>query len=132
MTFPDIELALMDYLDDLGYTVTATPLDLQDHLPCIRIARLSGADDARDNLDYPNVAVQVYVAKSAADPRAGHNLSETIRNRMNLIADGGVYVTSENALMVDCATISGPAELTYIDPAISVFQTVHRVTTKGR
>lgn len=136
MSYPDIEAALMDYLDDLGYTVTATPLDLQTVLltePVIRIQRVGGDDDARDNQDYPNVVIQCYVLKDSTASRAGHDLAETVRERMTAIEnDGGVYIAAWNALICDCQTVVGPVELTYLDSTVAVFQCSYRLTTKGR
>lgn len=132
MIFPDIELALCDYLADFGYCVTSTPIDLENQLPVIRITRVGGADDMENGWDYPNVVIQIYVARDYTDARDGHDLSEAIRDRMNDINGGGFFVVSQNTLMCECQTISGPVELPYINPAISVFQSGHRITTKGR
>lgn len=132
MSFPDIELALLDWLDDLGYTVTSTPLDLQDQLPVIRVQRIAGEDDSDQDEDHPIISVQVYAQKTAAAPRAGHDLSETIRDRVATINNGGVYVGSQDTLMQHARTVAGPVELPYLDPAISVFQCTYHITTKGR
>jgi len=130
--FPDIEVALCDYLGDLGYCVTSTPIDMEDHLPVLRITRVGGEDDFYNGWDHPNVVIQVFVAKNHADARDGFDLCESIRDRMNEVNDGGLYLASANALIAESHTISGPVELPYINPAISVFQCGHRITTKGR
>jgi hypothetical protein len=47
-SFPDLEDAVIDLLADLvadDSIGTATPSDLEDHLPFIRVTRFGGADD---------------------------------------------------------------------------------------
>lgn len=61
LAWPDAELALCDYLADLGTCDVETPEDLQDHLPFIRVTRTGGADD-RMVTDTATVSVDVFAS----------------------------------------------------------------------
>lgn len=127
MAYPDIEAALVDYLADLGTTGTWTPLDLQDHLPFLRIQRIGGPDDKYANTDYPNVLIQVLAARDPNSPRAAQALTETLRARLNAIA--GLTVT--DGLIDMCENVSGPIEVTYPDQTVIIIQTTYRFTTRA-
>jgi hypothetical protein len=132
MSYPDVEIALMEYLDPLGYTVTSTPADLEEHLPVIRIARFAGGDDWFEDLDFPEVVIVTYSEKDSGVPRSGLQVAEQIRDRMNLLNTDAFFSASANALLVRSQTQSGPVEVGYIDPAVACYSAAYRVTTKGR
>jgi len=124
--FPDIETALMDYLEDLGYTVTSTPADLVSRLPVIRIQRVGGSDDGEN--DYPRVSVQTFAAGSSEKPTAARDLAETIRDRLNhelpaMSKPGGFLLDSSS-------TESGPSSYPWPDPSVRVAQAIYRLTTR--
>lgn len=77
LAWPDAELALCDFLADLGATGTETPGTLQSQLPFIRVTRTGGADD-RMVTDRAAVSVDVF----AADSSAAKQLAEVIRQRL--------------------------------------------------
>lgn len=77
LAWPDVELALGDFLADLGTCGAETPLALQDSLPYIRLSRTGGGDD-RMVTDTATVSVDVF----AANPDDAKQLAETIRQRL--------------------------------------------------
>jgi hypothetical protein len=78
-SFPDIETAIMDLLEDLVGTDsigTSTTPDLGNLLPFIRVTRFGGADDRIT--DTARVDIDVF---GATRPDA-YPLAETVRQRM--------------------------------------------------
>lgn len=132
MSYPDIEATLKSYLSGLGRCLTETPINLKDLLAVsgvLRIQRISGEDDFDAKEDYPVVLIQSYALVDSAHPRAARDLAESVRDAMNNIL--GTYVAATGALMDRCQTVSGPTYVPYTDPAVRIYQTVHRVTTRG-
>lgn len=117
----------MALLDDLGYTVTTTPVDLEKRLPVIRIRRVGGPGD-RDN-DYPRVSIQAHTRAGSATPRAHFDLAAAIEERLLQIADYGPKVVG-GVCIEDPRKDSGPVELTYPNPTVRVAETVWRLTTR--
>ena len=132
MSYPDVELALLDYLTDLAYAVTSTPLDLQEVLPVLLVQRVGGGDEWENDVDYPLLLVTAFAHKDATTPRAGWELAEAIRDRLNALNGGGLYIASQQALLQSCATVHGPVEIPYLDATIGVFQATYRVAVKAR
>lgn len=74
----DVEVAIMDLLDE-WYGVnngTATPADLQQILPFVRVTLVTGRDDGVT--DYSVVDIDVYTATR----QQGYDLAEDIRARL--------------------------------------------------
>lgn len=127
-TYPDIEVALIALLGDLGYAVTSTPADLQDRLPVLRIQRIGGGDDRDSVLDFPDVNIQAFTARSAGSARAGWALMGTIRARMDALLGQSV---AGGGLLCSAQLTSGPIETPWPDAAICVVAATYRVTTRG-
>lgn len=134
MAFPDAEVVLMEYLSDLGYTVTSTPPDLADRLPALRIQRVGGGSD--EDADRPRVSIQAFVAASSTAPRAAQQLSGQVRDR--LINNDGAWVSGPlldeqgvPGVVIDGASHdSGPIEYPWPDPAIRVAQSIYTLTIR--
>lgn len=125
--FADIETELMAYLDDLGYTVTSTPVDLKDRLPVLRIQRVGGTDDKSS--DFPRVSIQVFAAADPDQPRAAQDLAEVIRDRLN--NDLPAMSQPAGALLDSSSTESGPSSYPWPDPAVRVAQAIYRLTVRS-
>lgn len=125
MAFPDVEVALIEYLSDLGYCVTSTPADLKSRLPVLRIQRIGGGNTKTD--DQPRVSVQAFVAADYLNPRAALDLADAVRNRLThdlpAITAAGRLDTSE--------TDSGPVKVPWPDVEVNVVQAVYRLTTRA-
>ena len=123
----DVESALMTFLDDLGYTVTSTPADLEQHLPVIRIRRVGGSGDEVN--DFPRVSIQAMTAASSTAPRAHFDLAESIADRIFGLAVYGPQVV-DGVCLESPAKDSGPVELTYPNPSVRVAETIWRLTIR--
>jgi hypothetical protein len=132
--FPDVEVVLMEYLSDLGYTVTSTPSDLADRLPVLRIQRVGGGSD--EDTDRPRVTIQAFVAASSVAPRAAQQLSGQVRDR--LVNNNGGWVSGpllteqgvSGVLLDEVSHDSGPIEYPWPDPAIRVAQSIFTLTIR--
>lgn len=76
--YPPVELAVCDFLADLGTCGTETPAATETELPYIRVNRTGGADDRIT--DEATVSVDVFDA-NRSDALA---LAETIRARLTM------------------------------------------------
>ena len=132
MSYPDSELALLDFLGDLGYAVTSTPLDLKDQLPVLLVQRIGGEDSWEEDVDYPIVLVSMFALRTSGHPRAGWELAESVRDRLATMNGGGQYVASQNAMFIGAVNTTGPVEVPYLDPEIGVYQMSYRFAVKGR
>lgn len=137
MGYVDVELALVSYLEDLGYCDTWTPADMEQIVtgatdnppqPVHRIKRVGGPSDKDSGEDFPSVDILTFALKSAAAPRAAYEAATAVRERMEALS--GHYVPGQGLLdSAECR--SGPTELVWVNPAIAVFQTIYAVTTRG-
>lgn len=132
--FPDVEVALMVYLDDLGEGWTFTPADLNDRLhtrPLLRIQRIGGGNTKQS--DEPRVSIQAFTLRDPASPRSSHKLSATIEARL-LSGPALVTIPTEygggTARLDTAETESGPVEFPWPDPAIRVVQCVYRLSVR--
>lgn len=123
----DVEAALLTFLDDLGYTVTTTPMDLEQRLPVIRVRRIGGGGD-RDN-DRPIVSVQTFAKPTSASPRAHLDLAEQVEDRFIDLALNGPQMV-DGVCLDEAAKDSGPVELPYPTAGIRTTETIYRLTTR--
>lgn len=128
MSYPDVERGLISYLGDLGTCYTSTPVDLQAHLPALRIQRVGGANDKFEVQDYPNVSIIGFAVKDPNNPRAAFDLIEAVRTRMDEMC--GEYIAGVG-LLEQSVNVSGPVDLFWPDQSVSATQATFRVTTKG-
>lgn len=127
MAYSDVEAALLDYFSTLAHCVTSTPPDLAERLAddgkVLRIQRIGGGSD--NNNDFPRVSVQTYTATDPDNPRSTLALAEDVRD---MLLDLPKWV---NGAMLDDSTCeSGPVEWPWPDPAISVTQSIYRITVR--
>lgn len=123
MALHDIELALMEYLTNLAYTVTSTPADLKERLPVIRVARIGGGEDrAHDN---PRVSLQCFALETPNDPRAAQDLAAAVWEQMHKLP-----AVSEGVRMDSASKDSGPVAIPWPTPGIGVKELVYTVTVR--
>ena len=127
----DVEAALLEFFDDLAYTVTSTPLDLEQRLRngerVLRVRRIGGAGD-RDN-DFPRVSLQHYAVASSAAPRAHFDFAEDTEDRLLDLADTGPLFVA-GACLDEAKKDSGPVELPYPNDSVRVTETIYRLTIR--
>lgn len=120
--FPDIEVVLVELLLDLasGGAGTATPSNLQDTMPYLRVQRIGGEDNGWT--DAPLVAIDAF----AADRPTAQALAEAVRQRLLTgphTVDAG---TVDNA-----TTATGPNEVPWSDDqTVRRFAASYRVTAR--
>ena len=128
----DVEVTLMHFYDDLAYTVTSTPQDVEDRVPVLRIRRIGGAGD-RDN-DYPRVSVQAFATPTQAHPRAHFDLAAEVEHKMLQLAEYGPQLVKGTGVVLEVPAgsfkDSGPVELPYPNPAVRVTETVYRLVVR--
>jgi hypothetical protein len=128
----DVEVALLAFFDDLAYTVTVTPGDLGQRITdsggVLRIRRIGGGAD-RDN-DTPTISVQAFAAESYDNPRAAHDLDAQVWDRFLDILNGDNPGWVGGVVIEDPSKTSGPVELPYPDPAITVVESIYRLTVR--
>jgi hypothetical protein len=123
--FVNIEAALFEYLDDLGYCVTSTPSDLQAQLPVLRIARAGGGSTKTQ--DSPRVSIQGYTAADYLFPQSSLVLLEEVRERVLKLP----AVTSVGR--IDSGDVeSGPVAIPWPDAAVDAAQIIVRFSTRRR
>ena len=117
--FPDIELAVMQTVTDLGTTGTATPPTLSASLPFIRVNRIGGPDSRF--IDTARVDVDCF----AADRPTSYALAESVRQRLlnipHVVAAGRIDSVVTN---------SGPREIPWGDPALRRFTASYSITAR--
>jgi hypothetical protein len=125
----DVEVALMEYLEPAGRTVTQLmSWNKEGDLPAIRIQRIGGGqgDDA-ETTDLPRVLINCYARPTEENPRASQKIAADVVRRMTAIH--GVFV--EGAGLLDSATKdSGPVTRPWDDPAIRVTELIYSVTVR--
>jgi hypothetical protein len=119
--FPDVERILGDLLGDLGTVGSETGIDLQEHLPFIRVRRVGGTDDRVT--DATRVDIDVY----ATDATAAKSLTETIRQRLISGPSRTSYGVLDRAW-----TESGPQTAPTDDQNIRRVITTYRISTRRR
>lgn len=128
----DVEVALLAFFDDLAYTVTVTPGDLQPRIAgggkVLRIRRIGGGAD-RDE-DVPVISIQSFAGESYQAPRAAHDLDRLVWERFLGILDHGPVAVGGVSLDEPAKT-SGPVELPYPDPAVTVVESIYRLTVRN-
>lgn len=128
--FPDVEVALEEYLGDFGMVVTLVPLEhkqlLADGTPAIlRVNRSGGGESANKASDEPRVSVQIFTLRSADDPRRAYRVAADVRAHiLNLPA-----ITAAGRLD-SASTESGPTTIPWADPEVHVVQMVFRLSTR--
>lgn len=130
----DIEVALLAFFDDLAYTVTVTPGDLAQRLAgggkVLRIRRIGGGAD-RDS-ETPTVSVQSFAAESYdTAPRAAHDLDAQVWSRFLDVLNGDNPGWVAGVVIEDPSKTSGPVELPYPDPAITVVESIFSLTVRS-
>lgn len=120
--FPDIEAAFHELLSGFGENGVATPPDLENKLPFIRVQAIGGGDDRVT--DSVSLAVSVFTAD-----RSGLEIAEQIRQ--TLTATGG---KATSVGVIDRITTDlRPIEVPWTDGAtIRQFAARYRVRARRR
>lgn len=136
--FPDVEPALIVYLEDLGYGVTWTPPDLKEQLvdgnAVLRIKRIGGGSTLKS--DEPRISVQAYTLRDAAKPRSSHKVQRDVEARIQSIGEIAplIEVPEEfggGKVRLDSGDKeAGPVELPYPDEQVLVVESIYRVSTR--
>ena len=138
--FLDVEPALMVYLEDLGWTVTSTPANLNEKLAdpevggVLRIKRIGGGSTR--NTDDPRVSVQAFTLRDPAKPRSSHKLAGLVEARIAAIADnaGVIEIPAEygggKARLDSGEKESGPVEFPWPDADVLVVESIFRISTR--
>jgi hypothetical protein len=128
----DVEAALLEFLGDLAWTTTVTPGDLPTKIAdfggVLRIRRIGGGSD-RDS-DQPVVSVQAFAADTIDNPRATHDLAWAVENRFVEVLNGARAGYAAGVSFDDITKSSGPVELPYPYPAITVAESIYRLTIR--
>jgi len=138
--YSDVEAGLLIWLKDFGYCTTWTPPGLPQLLAeldqqgeqgtVLRIHRIGGPADT------PTISVQNFNLRDSGNPRAGVLRALDIEAHMSAIGDnalpldlpsewGGGKVRLDSAEMT-----SGPVELPWPDPAVSLVECIYTVSTR--
>jgi hypothetical protein len=141
--FPDVEAGLLVALEDLGYTVTSTPIDMKDILAgtgayttptdVIRIQRIGGAHGENRATDEPRVTVDVFKLRNPDNPRAPIQKALAVEARLLSLSDVITIPTEFGGgrCRIDgVVTESGPVEFPWPDPDIQVVRLISRASTR--
>jgi hypothetical protein len=132
----DVEPGLLEFFEDLAYTVTVTPGDLKARLAdrdvdqgrVLRIRRIGGGADRDD--DQPIISFQSMASETQAHPRAAHDLDNEVWERFLEVANGERAGWVAGFTIEDPTKTSGPVELPYPDPTTTVVESIYRFTTR--
>lgn len=121
--FPHVQKLLVLLLEEMAggadRTGTETPDDLQDHLPFVRVRRITG--DSTWLNDHPVVEVDVF----ATTQEAAWRLAEDIRDF--IVGPPPPHPLFDR---IDCE--QGPRELPWADPRVRRWGADYRVTSRRR
>lgn len=123
MALHDMEVALMDYLQNLAYTVTSTPSDLKDRLPVIRVARIGGGADRAH--DQPRISLQCFALENTSAPRAAQDLAAAVWEQMYKLP-----VVSAGVRLDSASKESGPVTIPWPTAGIGVKELIYTVTVR--
>lgn len=123
MALHDVEVALMDYLTNLAYTVTSTPADLTDRLPVIRVARIGGGEDRAN--DFPRLSVQCFAAETYEQPRAAQDLAAAVWEQMRKLPAVSAGVRLDAA-----SKDSGPVTIPWPTAGVAVKELIYTITIR--
>jgi hypothetical protein len=122
----DVEVALMEYLDPAGRTVTQLMSWEPGDLPAIRIQRIGGGRG--ETADLPRVLIQCYAyARSVDTPRWSRRVAADVERRMDAIA--GVWI--DGTVLESATKDSGPVTRPWDDPSIRVTELIYSVIVRN-
>jgi len=123
--YPDVESLLVAYLSGrTGYrVVTELPEDVDQHLPIIRVNRVSGTS-VNYKCDHPIVDVDVF----AADRPTAHDLSEEMRSMLYLDLPT-VDCVQPSGVVAGVTVLNGPRWLPDKNTHVRRYQASYQLVT---
>ena len=137
---PDVEVALVQHLSDVGYTVTFVPADYRTRLEAdngrgavLRIQRIGGG--ATRKTDEARVSIQGFTLASGERPRSSHRLLGVVTRRIEALNTIGPVVIPEEfgggtVLLQAGEKESGPVRLPWADDGVLLVECIYRVDAR--